>query len=101
MYFLKKFHIIAIKDWSHTAIINNQLIRYTIIHLNQDLIVLRINYHNGNYIYITIYAPRSGILDDTLTSLECFIHEYENIKIVIIGDLNTKHVIWGNLRTDT
>lgn len=78
----------------------NKSYTYSIICLERDLIIINIIIDNKNYIIINIYVPPSSQLDISLIKLEFYLRKYWNSRLIIAGDLNAKHSLWGLQKID-
>lgn len=101
-FFDKSYKILAHHNKPRTAtIIINKTYNFTAIEVNRDMIILNLELNNEKILIINVYVPLSSTLDDSLSTLEYYIEKYKKNKIIIMGDLNSKHSVWGDKKTGT
>lgn len=100
--FSKKYHTIAVLDKPRAAIIiTSSNIKFNIIKINKDYIVINITYNNESFILINMYSPPSSNIMDSIDILDYYMHSYSSNKIIVTGDFNAKHDLWGNQKVDS
>lgn len=50
-------------------------------------------------LFFNFYSPPSSDIHETISKLEFYLHRYFNNRIIITGDFNAKHILWGNSRS--
>lgn len=101
-FFDRKFKSIFYPQSPRTAIIiANSAINFTVLDLRRDLIVLNLDFKGVNYLFINSYIPPSKNISNQLSIIEPWFIKYSNKKIIVLGNFNTKHPIWGGHRTDS
>lgn len=46
------------------------------------------------------YVPPSAPIDEMINKIEFYMNNYLNRNLILVGDLNAKHPLWGNQRSD-
>lgn len=49
---------------------------------------------------INAYVPPSASVEDALNKIEVYLLRYIYRKLILVGDFNAKHSIWGRQRID-
>lgn len=99
--FSLSFTIIANKHKTRSAIIITiRNINFIIITQLRDITAISIYYNNCISIFLNIYSPPSGNFNDIIDLLESYLVKNRNEHVIITGDFNAKHDLWGKQRCD-
>ena len=82
------------------AIYIHHSLPYTVVNLNSTLEVVacKVKFNNMHLVICSIYCPNNVRLNhDVLDSLE---HQLPHSKIIVLGDFNAHHHLWGSQRSD-
>lgn len=99
--YFSNYGCVTINDKPYsTIIVVNRKIKYSVISLDRDAIVISIDYWNKRFLLINVYSPRSADFQDTIRNLETLLHRFSNQNIIITGGFNAKHTLWGSNHND-
>lgn len=92
---------VAVTDKPRVVIIiANRNLNYSIIVKERDIIIISIDYKKHRLLIINMYSSPSDDFNDTVLKLEHYSHRYTNTRIIITGDFNAKHNVWGSPKND-